>query len=418
MFLMKLAIKNLSRHKLRTFVSLIAIAFSVMIVVFARGYILGMVKSFTSHGIEYDSGHVKIVDKDYWQQRRTLPLNYTVDGFHKEGIDNMITKIEEQKYVKAAIPRLTFGGMISTEEELFTILGWGVDPQKEMDNTSIGDYIAEGRMVENGRREVVMGAILLDKLGKKVGDKVTIVYNTSFNSLKGTTFEIVGRVESGLRMLNEMIVYMPLDLAQTLLYMDGQATEILVMADNIGLTGKVMPEMKSLFEKEGSTDKYEVLSYKESSELLPWMELATTIYNEIYVFIILLASIVVINTMIMIVKERTREIGMMAALGLESKDILRLFIMEGGVMGVIGSFFGALIGTLMSLYFAVNGIDLTSSVEGFSETIVFSSIIYPSISIENAVFAFILGSLLVTLACIIPARQAAKLQPTDAIRDA
>lgn len=418
MFLFRLAVKNLSRHKLRTFVSLIAIAFSVMIVVFARGYILGMIKSFTSHGIEYDSGHAKIVDKQYWQQKRTLPLNYPVDGFNHEGIGSMIRELEQTEYVKAVIPRLMFGGMISTEEELITVLGWGVDPQKEIDNTSINDYIAEGRMVENGKKEVVMGAIMLDKLGKKVGDKVTIVYNTSFNSLKGTTFTIVGRVESGLRILNETVAYMPIDQAQSLLYMDDQATELLIMSDNLKTTGKLMPKLEALLAQKDTDGRYEALSYKESSEMLPWMELASVIYNEIYIFLVLLASIVVINTMIMIVKERTREIGMMAALGLESKDILRLFIMEGAVMGAFGSFIGAIAGSLFSLFFSVNGIDLTSSVEGFSETIVFSSIIYPVNSVSNAAFAFVLGTIIVTLACIIPARQAAKLQPTDAIRDA
>ncbi len=417
MFLFRLAVKNLSRHKLRTFVSLIAIAFSVMIVVFARGYILGMIESFTSHGIEYDSGHAKIVDKDYWQQKRTLPLNYPVDGFNHEGITKMINGLEQVEYVKAVIPRLMFGGMISTEDELITVLGWGVDPQKEIDNTSIDDYIAEGRMVENGKREILMGAIMLDKLGKKVGDKVTIVYNTSFNSLKGTTFEIVGRVESGLRILNEMVAYIPIDQAQSLLYMDDQATELLIMSDNLKITGKLMPKLDAFLAEKDTEGKYEALSYKESSELLPWMELASVIYNEIYIFLVLLASIVVINTMIMIVKERTREIGMMAALGLESRDILRLFIMEGAVMGAVGSFIGAIAGSLFSLFFSVNGIDLTSSVEGFSETIVFSSIIYPVNSVSNAVFAFVLGTIIVTLACIIPARQAAKLQPTDAIRD-
>lgn len=416
-FLTKLAFKNLWRHKLRTFISLLAIAFSVMVVVFARGYILGMIDSFVQHSVQFETGHIKIMTAEYKKQQRLLSLNYPVDGFQGGGIDAMMQDIEKVNNVKAVMPRLKFGAMVAGENDLNALYVWGVDPAKEMKNTALSKYIKEGRMPENGKREVVMGYILMDKLGKKVGDKVTLVYNTSYNSMKGTTFTISGKIESGMSMLNELVVYMPIDVAQNLLYMEGQATEIIIFVPNIAAVEKTIPSVEKEVEAKDTEKKYSVSSYKELSELLPWMELAKMIYNEIYIFIVLLASIVVINTMIMIVKERTKEIGMMTAMGLNSRDILSLFILEGGIMGAIGSFFGSLAGTVIGIVTSMKGIDLTNTVSGFSKDIMFNAVVYPVNSIENSIFAFVLGTIIVTLACIIPARRAAKLEPSEAIRD-
>lgn len=417
-FLVRIAFKNLSRHKLRTFVSVIAIAFSVLIVVFARGYILGLIKAMSIDHIHYNSGHIKIVDREYLEQERLLPLNHPVEGFGTEGLEEMMTELQGIDGIKMVIPRLKFGTMVSTDDELITMNGWGINPEQELAFTNVTDYLVEGRMVEPGQLEVVMGTELLEKIDRQVGEKVTVVYNTAFNSLNGATVKIVGRLQSGIKLLNEVVFFLPLDEAQRLLYMDDQATELLLVTSDLNLIDRVLPEVKSLLARKEVADKYVALGYRETSDLIPWMDLAQLIYNWIYIFLVLLASIVVVNTMIMIVKERTREIGMMAALGLEGKSIMQLFLIEGGIMGVAGSMFGAILGSILNGYFAKTGIDFTATTEGFSSDIVFDAIIYPASSIGNTVFAFVLGVLIVTLACIIPARQAAKLEPVEAMRGA
>ncbi|OCL26853.1 ABC transporter permease [Orenia metallireducens] len=414
-FLTKLAFKNLFRYKLRTFISIIAIAFAVMIVVFARGYIVGMIDSIFADHIQYSSGHIKIIDQNYQQQERLLPLNYPVDGFGQQGLDGMIANLKAIDNVEMVIPRLKFGAMVSTENELVTMIGWGVNPDQEIAFTDIEDKLVEGRMVQPGQLEVVMGTTLLDQLNRQVGDTVTILSNTAFNSLKGVTFKIVGRLESGLKMLDEVVFYLPLDQAQRILYMEGQTTELLLVTADRNLVDQVLPKVKGLLSSKGIDKRYLALGYKETSDLLPYMEMAKLVYNQVYIFLVLLASIVVINTMIMIVKERTKEIGMMSALGLESKNILQLFVIEGSIMGIVGSFFGAMLGFILNNYLAQTGIDLSSAVAGFSSEHMVNSIIYPVSSITNTIFAFGLGVIIVTIACIIPARRAAKLSPTEAM---
>ncbi|AZO95137.1 FtsX-like permease family protein [Halocella sp. SP3-1] len=415
-FLAKIAFKNLFRHKLRTIVSIMAIVFAVMIVVFARGYIVGLIDSTFADHIQYNSGHIKIVAQEYQQQERILPLIYPVDGFNGQGLNGMIESLKEIDEVERVVPRLKYGAMVSTEDELVTMIGWGVDPTQEIEFTDIEDKLVKGRMVQKGQLEIVMGTALLKKLNRQLGDKVTILSNTAFNSLKGVTFKIVGSIETGIKMLDEIVFYLPLDQAQDILYMEDQVTELLLVTENRNLVEQVLPDVKDLLARNGAADRYLVLGYKETSDLLPYMEMAKLIYNQIYIFLVLLACIVVVNTMIMIVKERTKEIGMMSALGLESKDILWLFIIEGGIMGVIGSFFGALFGSLLNAYLSVRGIDFSSALTGFSSDIIIKSIIYPVSSTGNTIYAFVLGVIIVTIACIIPARRAAKLEPTEAMR--
>ncbi|HBK69167.1 MAG TPA: ABC transporter permease [Firmicutes bacterium] len=415
-FIIKIAYKNLSRHKLRTFVSITAIAFSVMIVVFARGLINGMIDTLSVDHIQYNSGHIKIIDQEYLQQERLLPLNYPVDGFNGEGPRAMTADLKEIKDVEMVISRLKFGAMAGTENELITMCGWGVEPEQELIFTDIEDFLVEGRMAQTGRMEVVMGTALLKKLDRKVGEKITIVYNTAFNSLKGSTFEIVGRLESGLKMLNEVVFYLPLDQAQRLLEMDDQVTELLLVTSDKKIIHRVLPEVKKLLADKGATDRYLALGYKETSDLIPLMDIMKIIYNQIYIFLVLLSCIVVINTMIMIVKERTKEIGMMTAMGLESKEILQLFVIEGAIMGVLGSLLGAVSGSVLTSYLAEVGLDYTSAMSGMSADIIFDAIVYPVSSIGNTIFAFMLGMFIVTIACLIPARRAASLEPTEAMR--
>ncbi|NLY90206.1 MAG: ABC transporter permease [Firmicutes bacterium] len=416
-FIAKIAFKNLFRSKLRTLVSIAAIAFGVMIIVFARGIVLGMIETIYDDHIQFNSGHIKIVTEEYQKRERLLTLNYPVDGFTGEGVGGMMAELEKIEGVEMVIPRLKFGAMVSTEDELVALSGWGVNPGLELAFTDLENDLVEGRMVRPGEREVVMGTALLEKINRQVGDKVTIVYNTAFGSLKGSTFTIVGRIESTLKLLNETVVYLPLDQAQALLEMEEQATELLLVTTNLKTVPRVLPAVRGLLAKAGAGDRYLVLSYRETSDLIPLMDLSRIIFNYIYLLIVLLSCIVVFNTMVMIIRERTKEIGMMTALGMEGKDILQLFAIEGAFMGVAGSLAGAVLGHLVTAYLGKVGFDYGQALSSMDAEILFDTMIYPVASAGNTIFAFVFGVIVVTLACLIPARRAARLEPTMAMRE-
>lgn len=416
-FLLKLASRNLFRSKLRTAVSIAAIAFGIMIVVFSRGLVVGMTESIYSDHIYYNSGHIKIITPEYHARERLMTLDYPVDGFAGEGLEAMMSALGSVDGVDMVIPRLKFGAMVSTDDELVAMSGWGVIPDYELEFTDVEDYLVEGRMARAGEREVVMGTALLDKIHKGVGDKVTILFSTAFGSLQGVTFTIVGRIETGLKLLNEVVFYLPLDEAQRLLEMEGEATELLLVTPDREMASDVLPEIRAMLAREGVADKYLALSYRETSDLIAIMEVSEGIFDFIYIFLVLLSCIVVINTMIMIVRERTKEIGMMSALGLEGREILQLFAIEGGLMGIVGSLVGAVLGHMLNSYLARVGFDYGAALSGMNAETLFTTTIYPVASFEVAVYSFVLGVVVVTIACLFPARRAAGLEPTEALRE-
>jgi len=416
-FLWNLAKKNLSRSRIRTSISAIAIAVAIIAVVFARGLISGMIENTFENHINYKAGHIRIIDKEYKLKERLMSLNYSLDGFNGGGYLDMSEKLKSVEGVEQVVPRLKFGAVVSMEDELVGMMGWGIDPAEEIAFTKINEKIIEGRMVEPGNREVVMGAGLLEKINRKVGDKVTILYSTPFGSFKGSTFQIVGKVQSAIQVMDDTIFYLPLDQAQRILEMPGEVTELLLITSDHNKASSLLPGLNELFSREDESGKYILQVWNKDYEIIGLFNMATKIYNFVYIFIIILACFVLVNTLIMIVNERTREIGMMSALGLRSREILVLFTMEGAIIGVIGSAIGTVLGGILTKVFSIVGIDYSAALEGMSSSdFLFEPIFYTVFSAENLVFCFVLGVVVVTIACVIPARKAAKLEPTEALR--
>lgn len=402
---------------MRTIVSIIAIAIAVMVVIFARGLVIGVLNSSFSLYVQYDSGHIKVLDETYDQKEQLLSLIHPVDGFEGNGVLSMADRFEKEEEIELAVPRLKFGAMASPEDEIVRMIGWGVLPKKEKEFTEIESKIVKGRMVKKGKREITLGSGLLDNLNKEVGDTVTILYKNSFDAFKGSTFNIVGEVEHYLPLINDRLFYIPLDQAQRILIMDNSATEILLQTKSMSAAENIKPEVQQIINSNDTRNKYLVQTWKEANPTLQLFDVASYIYNVIYILLIMLAAIVVINTMVMIVKERTQEIGMMSALGLKNKEILKLFIMEGAFMGVVGSFLGATAGGALTKYLSIVGIDYTEVVKGMTEEFFMNPMIYPVYNFENIIFGFVLGAIITTITCIIPARRAANLEPHDALRN-
>ena len=416
-FLWNLAKKNLSRSRLRTSISIVAIAFAIFAVVFARGLISGVLESFFENHIHYKAGHIRIIDDEYKLKERLMSLNYTLDGFNGEGYSEMSEKIRSVEGVEQVVPRLKFGAMVSLEDELVGMMGWGVDPLEEIKFMGIDKNITEGRIVQEGNKEVVMGAGLLKKIDREVGEKVTILYSTPFGSFKGSTFQIVGKYQSDIQGMNDKLFFLPLGQAQRILEMPGEVTELLLITSDHDKAASVLPGLNELFSREDESGKYILQLWNKDYDLIELFDFAVKMYNSIYVFIIILACFVLVNTLIMIVNERTREIGMMSALGLKGREILYLFTIEGAIIGILGSAVGTVMGGIITRVFSVVGIDYSAAFEGVDSTVwLMSPIYYTVFSLENLVFCFTLGVVIVTIACIIPARKAAKLEPTEALR--
>lgn len=418
-YLIKMAWRNLGRHRGRTVLSLIAIIMGVFVVVLAKGVIDGMVDTFITYNINLNSGHLRIIQPEYRLKEQSLSLGYAV-GDEDTPYYSIVEDLRSIADVKVATGRIRFGMLLVAGDDVQeTVLCIGADFKEEERITHLSRFLHgndAGTLPREGQREILLGDALMAKLGIEVGDKVNAVFSTSFSSLGIATFRVVGQMSSGLKYLDEAVAYIPLDTAMYLLDMDDSVTEIVVFGETLSKSDAIKEEIEPIVHM--LSGKPIVVPWDEHSELISLMSQAKAIYAVIYILIVILASFVVFNTLLMVVSERTREIGMLAALGLTPQSIRRLFLIEGTILAMSGSFLGVLLGGAFNLWFASVGLDISKMTQNLGGEFLLTPRIYPTTDLSVLVFSFALGVAVTMVAVYIPARQAGKLKPTEALRSA
>jgi len=416
-YILSIALRNLRRHKLRTLLSISAIIIAVIVGIFYRSILIAYSESTFENFIQLESGHVRLVDEEYARRERVLSLQYTVDGFAGEGLEAMMAALKEEEALSGILPRLRFPAFYAEGDEMEHMLGWGVDIEGEVEEIDFDRHLAEGRLPDPGSREIAVGYSLLDKLNRQVGDRITLLYNTSYNSLQGSTFTITGKIDTGLPYFDANIFVTPLDQSQDFLDMSDRATELLLFGSNRDQDSSIVSAVSSRLETDGGSDRYQLTSWRDSGGIVQWLMAYQRIIFVVMAGIVFLASLIIINTLMMVIKERRKEIGTMSSLGLKDKEIVMIFTCEGALMGTLGSVIGAIIGGGLTAYFSVVGLDFTEVMGSMGDSTLIDSVVFPTFSLENLLVAMVLGIIVSTMACIIPARQAAKVEPSEAMRD-
>lgn len=415
MQLLGIAFRNLKRAPARTALSIVAVGAAVIAVLLLKGTLDGMLSTMEGSTIRFTAGHVRVIDREYARRERLLSLQYPVDGFDGSGVGPMVAALRALPEVVEVAPRLRFGGMVSRDDHLRHVLVVGGEPEVEAQLLGADRYLAEGRFYGAGRREAVLGRRLLHRLGMEVGDRFTLVFISAFGALRGYSFDVVGAFESSLAYLDDGTVFIPLDVAQEATDLGDGVTEIAVLARGAGQTGALLASVEGLLAREGVAGRYQAIPWTTHNELIQLLQMARYIYDGIYYLMLVLASFVIINTFLMIVHERRREIGLLSALGLRPGKIRLLFLLEGGLCGLFGSLAGVLVGAPLLWLLSSTGIAIPG-VESLDAELMYPSTIYPLFAAGTVRFAFVGGIVVTLLATYLPARQAAALRPTEALR--
>ncbi len=415
MQLMKIAWRNLKRNRVRTFIAVLAIATVVIIVVFSRGFVRGVTESSFALYIDNLYGHVRITTEEYDIRETLLPLDYPVDGFEGEGASAMIEQIRQLDSVVHVMPRIRFGAMASIDDDLIRMMGVGIDIETEQARGNLSRDIVAGRLPESGN-EMLAGGGLLDDLGKEVGDRVTVVFSDAYQSFRGRTFEITGRRESGVTDLDDAFFYLPLETAQEMLWMDDEVTELLIYTSSAGAADGLHGDINAFLARHEGGEKYTAATWNTADPFVQVYDEMNDIMILVYILFILMGTVVVISTLTMIVRERTTEIGMMSALGLQGRDIMKIFVLEGTLIGLIGSFSGTIIGGLITFYYSVHGLRVEAFAEMTGEFDMLAEPVFHLVfNMENLLISFALGVAVVAASCFYPAWKAARLEAVDAL---
>jgi putative ABC transport system permease protein len=418
--LLKLAFRNIFRFKRRTFITLSAISVGLGLLILSICLMNGVDKQSISNIINCQTSHIKIFKAGYFEKREELPMDITI----KEP-DRIHSLLKDVPGISGTESRVLFGaGLIKGMDEL-PCLGVAIDPLVDPGLFIIKDSLVEGAWLEPDDAKMLVGKGLAEDIDLAVGDLVTVRMITSTGeedfSWNAVDLEIKGIFDSGNPTVDSQRIIIPLGQARKSLSLDSQVTEIVVRlnSDDDKTIVTAQTRLKEILKNR--EDPYEVVTWKDLAGMFLTVSKMKTRNSGMIIFIMLLiASMGIINTMLMSVLERTREIGMFSAMGMKKSEIMTLFIFEGGFIGAIGALLGCILGGLASWYFEVYGWSMAPWGETFQEM---SEAIYPikdvfyaDLTMDVLVMTFIFGVAISMLASFYPARKAAKLNPIEALR--
>jgi putative ABC transport system permease protein len=351
---------------------------------------------------------VRIRNIEYDENEQLNPLHLSVANY-----DGVIRELESEEGVVAVVPRTRFFTAIYRNDQTYGGVGLGVDFEREKAMMKIQNSLEQGRLPQAGERQMLLSAGLAEELELMVGEKLTLLTKNKYMGMSGMTFTVTGIVRFQVAGFNESFFLMPIDTAARFLKMDNEATEVLVMLEDTKLVDAFAEKAAGIVSNLGR-DELSVLAWTKVGMIYGLIRYAQNIYDIFALVFFLLASTVIINTTMMVIYERIREIGTVAAMGMTPREIVRLFFLEAFYIGAIAAFVGVLIGMGIIIPLSRTGIDLSGAMEGVSFEI--GSIIYPQLSIRSTVFVFFYATIIASLASLIPSRRAAKIEPVEALR--
>lgn len=402
MNILKLAYRNFFRNSRRSIISGLSVTIAIMAIVFAKSYFTGAINNVRENVVSLVSGHIRITTEQYERRERLMPLEEALEL--SEAFDEQVAHEE----VIVSSPRIKFGVLLGEKEVSIPALAYAIDPEKEVAITGFDRRLVEGEYIASGDEAAILGVGLAKRLNMSVGDTITIITKTAYDSPTGMNLLIKGTFKTGIGGVDRGIFYMPLDAGQRMLDLEGRATEFVMMIAHPERAVQVAQDIAA-----GSD--LSVVPFQHHS-ILHLISVAEYAYNFLYFIILVVACSAIANTMLMVVFERTKEIGMMKAMGLNNLSIIALFTAEAGMIGVMGSFFGATIGAALSYWLKHHGIDVAVMSSATSTDMPFGPIIYLAPTLLIVIGSFLFGLLATVVVALLPISRVSKLEPADALR--
>jgi ABC-type lipoprotein release transport system permease subunit len=402
---LRLAWRNIWRHRRRTLIVVLAIGLSMALMMMYDGLMAGFNEAIYANAIKVMGGNIQVHAAGYRDQMDETPL------MPLESDQAVLDAALAQPQVEMAARRVNTGGMATSREGAFSVAITGIEPEKEGPVSLIAQNVIEGSYLSADDLDVILiGKGLAEAMDVGVGDRITLVGRATHEQMRQRTMTIGGIYDLRMPEIEKRSVYMALGEAQDLYGLDGQATEVAITLKQLGTEPAVVKAMAP------SLPGYEVDSWEESyPELRQAVNSKGKVMDIFSVIILFIAGIGILNLMLMAVFERTREIGLLGALGMKPRQISSLFLLEGTLMGLVGLIFGVALGLLSNYLFSLVGFDYGQFSSVTEYTALISGRIYPTLGTDKLVQRSVTALAIAVLFSIYPAREAANKEPAIAL---
>ena len=402
---LRLAWRNIWRHRRRTIIIMVAMGFSLALMMFYDGLIDGFNQAIYGNAIRVLGGNIQVHAAGYREKVDSNPLLPLTD-------DSAVVKAAlSQPNVLAAARRIQTGGLVSNREGAFPIGIIGIEPEAEQPVSLIYEHVTAGRwLVSNDQDMILIGKGLADAMNLNIGDRITMVGSDVHKQNRQRTMTVVGIYDIGIPTIEKQAVYIALGEAQSLFGLDGQSTEVDITLKKLGQEASVVAALTPML------PGYEVESWdKNYPELKNALNSKGAVMNVFSVIIVMIAGIGILNLLLMAIYERTREIGLMGAMGLKPRQIATMFILEGAMIGVVGALAGVALGLLLNGVLGKVGMDYSQFSSMAEYMALISGRVYPSLGLGNLLNRVLTVVIISTLAAWIPAREASRREPAEAL---
>ena len=397
-----LALRNILRHRVRSAIALSTICFSVVALMLAGGFIEWIFWATREAAIQNGLGHIHVVRPGSLDQGMANPFSYLLPEASPE-----LTALESDPETTVVAPRLDFGGLISHGDATLSFIGEGVDPDKEKLVSRVVQVSRGDGLSADDPKGVVIGQGLAVNLGVNVGDTVVLLATSSSGGTNGVEGHVRGFFSTEVKSYDDIALRVPISLARQLLKVSGSSVWVMAL-DKTEHTREVVERLRSRFRAANLT-------------FIPWFDLSdfyaktvALLSRQIDVVRVMIGLIIVLsisNVLIISVLERTGEIGTMMAMGTRRRVILRIFLVEGVMLGLVGGGAGLVLGLLLAHLISAIGIPMPpppGRSAGYSAQIL--------ITWQTAAAAFALALGTTALASPYPAWKASRLVIVNALR--
>lgn len=403
--LLKIAWRNVWRQRRRTLLIAVAMGVIMALLVLFDGVIVGFEQSIYGNAIQLLGGNIQVHAPGYSQKTGQKPLLPLANP------DSIVQAAEANPNTVAAAKRIVTGGLVTNREGAFSVSIIGVETDKEARISPVAENISAGRYLNPDDGDlIVIGQGLATAMDITVGDRIIMAGGSLHEQTRQRTMTVVGIYDVGVPSVEKNTIYISLAEAQNLFGLSGQVTEIVVSLEQIGQEPGVVAQINR--EQPG----YEVETWVNSMpELKQTMDMKTSVMGVFGVIMLCVAAIGILNLLMMAVFERTREIGIIGALGLKPREITLLFLLEGILIGIMGAVLGTIMGLALTGALGMVGIDYSQFADLTEYTALITGKIYPEIIPLKVLNHALTLAIIAALAALYPAREAARREPAEAL---
>ncbi|MCB8983215.1 MAG: ABC transporter permease [Ardenticatenaceae bacterium] len=401
-----IAFRNLARNGRRTFLTALAVALGLVVVMAMSSLIEGMVSTMVADSIRISTGHVQVRN-----------INYDVDNISLLSQDLLQnpeawkTQAEALPEVQSAAPVLWSGGLLSTPGESVGIQIVGIDPDDAFFQPVRQGIVAGQFLQTDDRGQILVGKMLADQMEITVGQRVSLAASNANGEGQEGVFIVAGLVDTGFPSIDQHRVILPLAQAQSFSGVGNRFSSlILTLHDEADA-----PQVAALF----ASPDTQALTWEDlNSLILSSVKNGLIFYYVLYGIVFLAVAVLIANTLLMSVFARAREIGILASLGMNRRQITGLFLVEGILLALLGIAIGLVLGLGVVAYMTYVGISVPAETAAMVEGFTMGTTIKGGFAPVQFVVLSLLLLVIVSLVSLYPASYAARMEPVEALHHA